>query len=78
LDWREVKTLDAEFSDYAAALPRFYLFSLKAVAYLSMRLGRLEEGRAMVAKLLELDPTGKTGARVLLGVLDRAEAQDDS
>ena len=36
-----------------------------------MRLGDLEEGRAAIAKLLELDPGDKVGARVLLGVLER-------
>ncbi len=77
LDWREVRARDAAFSDYAAALPRFYLFTLKACAYLSMRLGDVAEGRAMVTKLLELDPGDKIGAKVLLGVLDRIGVSDD-
>ena len=42
-----------------------------------MRLGDLDEGRAAVAKLLELDPSDKIGARVLLGVLDRVGQSDD-
>ncbi|MGO8954940.1 MAG: hypothetical protein ACLPWS_18510 [Rhodomicrobium sp.] len=77
LDWREVRASDARFGDYAAVLPRFYLFTLKAHAYLSMRLGDLAKGRAMVTKLLELDPRDKIGAKVLLGVLDRRELGDD-
>jgi hypothetical protein len=77
LEWRDVKPRAAAFGDYAAILPRFYLFTLKAYAYLSMRLGDLAEGRAAVMKLLELDPSDKLGAKVLLGVLDRAEAGDD-
>ena len=77
LDWREVHASDAAFGDYSAVLPRFYLFTLKAYAYLSMRLGALDEGRAAVMKLLELDPTGKTGAKVLLGILDRVGVDDD-
>ncbi len=76
-DWRRVRAGEAEFSDVGAALPRFYLFTLKAAAYLSMRLGDIGQGRAMVAKLLELDPSDKIGAKVLLGVLERAEAGDD-
>ena len=43
LDWREVRPDQANFSDFAAVLPRFYLFTLKAAAYLSMRLGDLAE-----------------------------------
>ena len=77
LDWREVRPDQANFSDFAAVLPRFYLFTLKAAAYLSMRLGDLADGRAMAAKLLELDPADKIGAKVLLGILDRMGEEDD-
>ncbi|MGO9547166.1 MAG: hypothetical protein ACLPPF_20525 [Rhodomicrobium sp.] len=77
LDWRQVRPADAAFSDYAAVLPRFYLFTLKAYAYLSMRLGDLTAGRAMVTKLLELDPSDKIGAKVLLGILNRIGLDDD-
>jgi hypothetical protein len=76
-DWRRVAPGDADFSSYEAVLPRFYLFTLKAYAYLRMRLGNVIEGRAAVSKLLHLDPTDKVGARVLLGVLDRIERGDD-
>jgi Flp pilus assembly protein TadD len=58
-------------------LPRFYLFTLKGYAYLQMRLGNLHEGRAAVMKLLELDPSDKVGARVLLGVLERIGLDED-
>jgi hypothetical protein len=75
-DWQQVAPGDAAFGQYENALPRFYLFTLKGYAYLQMRLGHLEEGRAAVAKLLELDPSDKIGARVLLGVLERM-GQDD-
>jgi tetratricopeptide (TPR) repeat protein len=75
-DWRQVAAGDAEFGRYEEALPRFYLFTLKGYAYLHLRLGNLEEGRAAVAKLLELDPTDKVGAKVLLGVLERIGRDD--
>lgn len=75
-EWRHVRPADAAFGDFAAVLPRFYLFTLKAHAYLNLRLGRLDEGRAALGKLLDLDPTDKVGAIVLLGVLDRM-GQDD-
>jgi len=76
-DWREVRREDGNFSSYDARLPRFYLFTLKAYAYLQMRLGRVEEGREAVLKLLELDPSDKIGARVLLGVLEAVAYGDD-
>jgi tetratricopeptide (TPR) repeat protein len=76
-NWREVTAGAAVFDRYEDMLPRFYLFTLKGYAYLQMRLGNLDEGRAAVMKLLELDPSDKIGARVLLGVLERIGQDDD-
>ena len=73
-DWRDVQPGDAEFSRYDRLMPRFFMFTLKGYAYLNMRLGELEEGRAAALKLLELDPSDKVGARLLIDVLERAEA----
>jgi hypothetical protein len=77
LDWRCVRAGDASFGSYDARLPRFYLFTLKAYAYLQLRLGDREEGRDAIMKLLELDPTDKINARLLLDVLVRAEQGDE-
>lgn len=76
-EWRQVSRAEGNFSDYDARLARFYLFTLKAYAYLQMRLGCLDEGRAAVTKLLELDPSDKIGARVLLNVLEAAANADE-
>lgn len=76
-DWRAVRATDAAFGGYENILPRFFLFSLKGYAYLQMRLGQTEEGRLAVEKLLELDPSDKIGARVLLDVLQRMGVDDD-
>lgn len=70
-DWQAVRATDAEFNSYDAILPRFYLFTLKAYGYLQMRVGNLDEGRAVTEKLLELDPQDKLGGKVLINVLDR-------
>lgn len=76
LDWRQVTPQDAAFGDYDAIAPRFFMFSLKGYAYLSMRLGDFEESAAAIDKLLELDPADKIGAKVLLGVLERRGLED--
>ena len=76
-DWRQVLPTDAEFNDYGAILPRFFLFTLKGYAYLNMRLGDMAEGRTALDKLLELDPEDKLGGSVLVGVLDRMGHDDD-
>jgi tetratricopeptide (TPR) repeat protein len=77
-DWRLVTARDAVFDRYDDMLPRFYLFTLKGYAYLQMRLGNIEEGRAAVMKLLELDASDKIGAKVLHGVLERIGQDDDA
>jgi tetratricopeptide (TPR) repeat protein len=76
LDWRDVKRGDAEFGSYDAVLPRFFMFVLKGYAYLQLRLGEHAEGREAATKLIELDPTDKVGASLLLSVLDGLEAED--
>jgi tetratricopeptide (TPR) repeat protein len=76
-DWRRVRRGDAEFGSYDAILPRFYLFTLKAWGYLQMRLGRLEHSHAALTKMLELDPSDKLNATVLLKVLARHGQEDE-
>ncbi len=76
-DWRRVHAGDADFSSFDAALPRFYLFTLKGYAYLKMRLGDLAEGHAAVSKLLELDPSDKLNAALLLNVWQRKGRDDE-
>lgn len=76
-DWRKVQPTDARFEDMSAYGPRFYLFSLKALGYLKMRLGDLEQGRLAVEKVRQLDPADRVGAAVLLQVLDRQGREDD-
>lgn len=75
-DWRAVTSGHTDFTDYDV-LPRFYLFTLKACAYLHMRLGDLAAGEAMVAKLTELDAADRLGGSVLRGVLARVGKDDD-
>lgn len=59
------------------AAARFYLFSLKGYAYLSLRLGDIEAGREALASLRTLDPQDRVGGGVLAHVLARAEAHRD-
>ena len=56
------------------AAVRFYLFALKGLAYLDMRLGDMEEARGILAELHRLDPKDHVGAGLLWHVLQRHEA----
>lgn len=50
-------------------LARFYLLTLKGMSYLLLRLERLEEGRAILEKILTLDTEDRLGASVLMDVV---------
>ena len=76
-DWREVRASDAAFGSYEDVMARFFMFCLKGYAYLHMRLGDLREGREALEKLLDLDPTDRINAKLLLDVLGRAERGDE-
>jgi len=76
-DWRQVQRGDANFGSFDEMMPRFYMFVLKGYAFLQMRLGNLDEGLAAVMKLLDLDPSDKIGATLLLEVHQRLGQGDE-
>ena len=55
------------------AAVRFYLFTLKGLAYLNMRLGTMEEAQLMLQELRRLDPQDHVGGALLFHVLTRHE-----
>lgn len=66
-----VPTEEATRGDAAV---RFYLFTLKGLAYLNLRLGDLDEARLMLGELRRLDPKDHLGGGLLSHVLARHEA----
>lgn len=66
----------AEEAVLSDAAVRFYLFTLKGLAYLSLRLGDLDEARLMLGELRRLDPKDHLGGGLLSHVLARHEAGD--
>jgi hypothetical protein len=59
--------LDGGSADWSAATgpARFYLFSLKALAFIRLRRGASDETDAILAKLAELDPADQVGGTVI-------------
>lgn len=55
------------------AAVRFYLFTLKGLAYLNMRLGEMDEAQLMLKELRRLDPQDHVGGALLFHVLTRHE-----
>lgn len=74
--WREVpdRPLPGAADEPAT---RFYLWVLKGIAYLSLRLGDDGEAGAALAKLRALDPDDRVGAALLEAVRRRQGAEDD-
>lgn len=70
-DWRALQADTADWLDYAAP-SHFYLFSLKALAFILLRRGDVAESSAILAKLAELDPGDSVGASVIRSILEGA------
>lgn len=66
-DWRRVEPGDSDFSQPGPA--RFWLFTLKALAFISLRRGERDAAAALVAKLRQLDPHDHVGASVVAKLL---------
>ncbi|MDP2794118.1 MAG: hypothetical protein Q8O25_08595 [Sulfurisoma sp.] len=68
-DWRGLRASGiGDAALHSIGLLRFYLLSLKASAVVLLRMGRLEEGCARLAKIAELDPQDRLGAAALLDI----------
>jgi hypothetical protein len=60
------------------AAVRFYLFTLKGLAYLNLRLGEFDQARVLLAELRRLDPKDHVGGGLLSHVLARHEARGET
>lgn len=70
-DWRAVS---ADHADFAATGPaRFWLFSLKALAFIYLRSRRSEAARELIGKLGQLDPDHGLGGEVIAALLEGSE-----
>jgi hypothetical protein len=63
-DWTRLDVGSADWRRVDAP-QHFYLFTLKALAFMRLRLGRPAESHALLDKLQELDPHDSVGASVI-------------
>lgn len=63
-DWWRLSRADANW-DSMVGTQHFYLFTLKALAFIRLRLGKRAESLALLDKLKELDPKDSVGASVI-------------
>jgi hypothetical protein len=67
-DWRQVSPADGvDFQREGPA--RFWLFTLKALAFIGLRSGRTDTARALLAQIDRLDPGAHIGSDVIAALL---------
>lgn len=78
--WRQLTAQHLGFGVMRSmGLTRFYLFALKAAAFLTLRRGDPLEAIAMLEKLIELDPQDRIGAQALLAIArESCNPEDDA
>lgn len=69
-DWRSLQADSADWQDCAAP-SHFYLFSLKALAFILLRRGAATESSAILAKLAEIDSGDSVGASVIRSMIEK-------
>jgi len=65
-DWAQLTEEHMQVDSANVALLRFHLLSLKAMAFLLLRLGRRDESVAILNKLVSLDEKNRLGAKDML------------
>jgi len=64
-DWQQLMPDSTEWNN-ASGPQRYYLYSLKALGFIRLRLDDVEMGTAILQKLSQLDPEDQVGGSVLL------------
>jgi hypothetical protein len=68
-DWRQLTLAATHYSYPVDGAARLFLYSLKALGFVSMRNSDLTTATEALTKLMELDPDDQVGGRVVLGIL---------
>jgi tetratricopeptide (TPR) repeat protein len=68
-DWHGLSRDTANWTHYEGPA-HFYLFSLKALAFIRLRRRDAAEARAILAKLAEIDPADSVGASVIRSIAE--------
>lgn len=70
-DWQSATPATTDWSN-ALGPQHFYLFSLKALAFIRLRQHRQKESQTLLDKLSELDPGDSVGHSVIRGLAENA------
>jgi hypothetical protein len=75
-DWRTVTraSLPADLDFHSHGVARFWLFTLKALAFIALRSGRPDDARALLAQMSALAPDAQIGDEVIATMLASVDA----
>ncbi len=75
-DWRTATraNLPPGIDFHADGVARFWLFTLKALAFIALRSGRPDDARALLAQIATLAPDAKIGHEVIATMLASTQA----
>lgn len=76
-DWMQLDATSAAWSRVDGP-QHFYLFTLKALAFIRLRLERADEAWQILAKLDEIDPADGTGASVIRDIAAASTSPESS
>lgn len=69
-DYRQLVSERAQWDLYASEISLFYLYSLKALAFIKLRLEQETESREILSHMQTLDPEDRCGASVIMSLAD--------
>lgn len=69
-DFRRLAQQPGKWNMYANDITLFYLYTLKALAFIKLRLQQEVEARVILALLEELDPEDRCGASVIMSLAE--------
>lgn len=74
-DYRLLALQAGQWDLYASDITLFYLYSLKALAFIKLRRAQLQEARLILTLLAEFDPEDRIGATVIMSLADALEEE---
>lgn len=75
-NWQEVSVSSCDWNDDESP-QRVYLYSLKALSSVLLRLGSVDESYQILQKLYEIDPQDQTGSSVIHELARRIRDEED-
>ncbi|MFA6902519.1 MAG: hypothetical protein WC236_05500 [Gallionellaceae bacterium] len=71
-EWKHLSPPSANWNS-KKGVQHFYLFTLKALAFIRLRLGKREESLSLLDKLSELDPKDSVGSSVIRELINESK-----